>query len=190
VTATRDDVIAYARTLAGLSAASATYQAYVDLIAPGESSSRQLECSRMSGCELVCRAVWRRFIRHEILENLYRDRQAGADLLSIAQQAGGAHAGLTRSPEPGDVVIVGGSPEAGGSEHAWTCVGSVVSPYDSGVVYLIDGIDGGARDGAGLQSIIARGHELAGGWDTTETYRRKVAWVMDLDAILARFGRP
>jgi hypothetical protein len=161
-------VVAYARTLAGLSAAPATYQAYVDLIGPGESSSRQLEMSRMSGCELVCRAVWRRFIRHEILENLYRDRHSGSDLLSIAQQAGAAHAGLTRSPEPGDVVIVGGSPETG-AEHAWTCVGSVVSPYDSGVVYLIDGIDGGHRDGAGLQSIIARGHELADGWDTTET---------------------
>jgi hypothetical protein len=180
-TPTRDDVATFARSLAGMSANPRDPEAraaYLALIAPGETSARAAEMGNMSGCALVARAVLRRFIRHLILESPYRDRRAVSDLVEIAD---GGWVGALRSalyvPEPGDIVIVGGGADGGGAEHVWISVGEG------------EGIDGGQEDENDCQSIILRGHTIAGGWDSTATYRRKVRYVLDVAAILRAFGR-
>jgi hypothetical protein len=191
----RGDVVAFARELADLGANPADTAArarYLELVAPGETERRAAEMALMSGCELVCRGIWRRFIVHPLLESIYVDQHAGSDLLAIARQAGAATSGLIRWPEPGDVVIVGGSPALGGWEHAWTSLSIAVSPYEHApddAVETHQGLDGGQHDGADKQVIHLRQHELHGGWDSTATYRRKVQWVLDVEAIIRAFGR-
>lgn len=191
----RDEVVAFAWTLADLGANPGNPSArvrYLELIAPGETERRAAELALCSGCELVCRGIWRRFIIHPILESPYRDQQAGADLLAIARQACAATSGLSRWPELGDVVIVGGSPAFGGAEHAWTSLSIAVDPYahaPSEHTETHQGIDGGQRDGAGKQVIHLRQHELHDGWDSTATYRRCVTWVLDVARIVEWFGR-
>lgn len=191
----RDDVVAYARSLADLGANPVNAEArarYLELIAPGETARRAAEMATMSGCELLGRALWRRYILHAILESPYRDRQAGADLLAIAREAGAATSGLSRWPDRGDVVIVGGGPEHGGSEHAWTSLASTGDAFarvPGEYLETHEGLDGGQLDGAKCQVIRLRAHELHAGWDSTSTYRRRVQWVLDVARIVERFGR-
>jgi hypothetical protein len=176
---TRDDVAAFALSLAGMSANPRdpdARAAYLALIAPGETPARAAEMGIMSGCALAGRAALRRFIRHLILESPYRDRKAVSDLVEIAEDA---HAAMPPRTEalPGDIVIVGGGDDGGGAEHVWISVGEG------------EGIDGGQEDENDCQSIVLRGHAIAGGWDSTATYRRKIRYVLDAAAILRAFGR-
>lgn len=192
---TREDIVAVARGLAGLSADPAdelTRRVYLDTIAPGETPARAAEMALMSGCALTCRAILRRFIEHPILEAPYRDRQAVSDLVRIAHQAA-ALFWLARPWEarPGDMLIVGGTYAGdGGPEHAWTVLSVVANPYPDGGL-LLDGLDGGQRteDAGRHQCIVRRDHEIRDGWDITATYRRRVRYVIDAMAIVARFGR-
>lgn len=192
MTTTREDIVTAARSLAGLSADPSdalTRRVYLDTIAPGETPARAGEMARMSGCALTCRAILRRFIKHPILEAPYRDRQAVSDLVEIAAEA---HALRSSIPtvQPGDMLIVGGSEDGGGPEHAWTALSVVANPYPDGGL-LLDGLDGGQRteDAGRHQWIVQRDHELRDGWDITATYRRRVRYVIDVMAIVGRFGR-
>lgn len=184
---TREDVIAYARTLSGLSAdpgCLATRAQYLELIAPGETPARKVELATMSGCALVQRGVLRHFIDHPILSAAYRDQHAMSDLLAIAQQAGAAH-GADRDPLAGDIMIVAEP------EHAFLVLDITGDPYAHvDPCELLTCLDGGHRDEqTGYQSIIVRDHELQRGIDEAGGLRRRVVWVLDLSAILARFGR-
>jgi hypothetical protein len=181
---TRDDVSNFARSLAGMSANPRdpdARAAYLALIAPGETPARAAEMGTMSGCALVARAVLRRFILHPILESPYRDRRAVSDLVEIAEGADAVRRSRMlpawSALDVGDIVIVGGGDDGGGAEHVWISVGEG------------EGIDGGQPDENDCQSIILRGHTIAGGWDSTATYRRKVRYVLDVAAILRAFGR-
>ncbi|MEP7123131.1 MAG: hypothetical protein ABJE95_19540, partial [Byssovorax sp.] len=146
----RDLVTAYARTLAGLTADPSCplrRAAYRDLIAPIETAARASEMERMAGCELVQRGILRRYIQHPLLEQPYRDRKSGVDLVTIALQARAAFLALrARTPRPGDIVIVGGAGD--GPEHAWMALDVVESPYPGGGL-LVTGLDGGQRDAGG-----------------------------------------
>jgi len=172
--ATRADVAAYARGLARMSANPAdpcARAAYLDLVAPGETPARAAEMATMSGCALTARAVLRRFIAHPLLAAPYRTGQAMADLVRIASEADALRSALW--PMAGDVVIVGGGADGGGTEHTW------IALEDSW------GIDGGQRDGAGFQRIARKGHTIAGGRDGG----RMIRYVLDVDAILRALGR-
>jgi hypothetical protein len=201
---TREDICTHARSLAGLSADPAdalTRTVYLDTVAPGETPTRAAEMARMSGCALTCRAILRKFIVRPILEQPYRDRRAVSDLVEIAGDAdaltviyapGNSHQLHLLEAEPGDMLIVGGGEDGGGPEHAWTALSCVDDPgYDPGVGYLIDGLDGGQRteDAGRHQWIVQRDHELRDGWDITSTYRRRVRYVIDVMAVVGRFGR-
>lgn len=185
---TVQDVIEYASSLSGLTADPARPEcraAYLALIAPGETEQRQAEMATMSGCALVCRGVWRHFIAHPILDARYRTGDAMSDLVSIGREAHALRpAGAM--PQPGDVVVVGGGSDGGGSEHAWTCIES----RDLGAgEWLATGIDGGQRDAKGFEWVIERAHDIGGGIDHCGTTRRRVRWVIDTIACVARLGR-
>jgi hypothetical protein len=193
VNTTRRDIVAHARGLAGLSAdpdCALTRALYIDTVAPGETIRRSDEMAKMSGCALTCaRGILRRFILHAILEAPYRDRRAVSDLVQIAKDAD-ALLPLSATPQPGDMLIVGGGEDGGGPEHAWTALSCIESPYPDGGL-LLDGLDGGQRteDAGRHQWIVQRDHELRDGWDITSTYRRRVRYVIDVMAIVGRFGR-
>lgn len=171
-----DDLVAYAASLDSLIADPSTpWRAeYLSLIAPNETPARAAEMARMSGCALVLRGVLRRFILHPILEAPYRTGDAMADLAAIAREAD-AHRGAGATPQAGDIVIVGGGTDGGGSEHCWICIGEW-------------GIDGG-QVVDGYQAVTRREHRVVDGWDATATYRRRVRAVIRCGDVVARFGR-
>ncbi len=189
MTMTRSDVVEYARGLAGLSASPAcfdTRSAYLELIAHCETPDRAVAMATMSGCALVCRAVLRRFIVHRLLERPYRTGDAMADLVAIGRDAAALRP-LTRAPFAGDIVLVGGGTDGGGPEHAWTVLSIAWDPYAPAM--LVDGLDGGQRDEYGAESIAIRSRTLRSGLDVTDTSSRKIRWVLDVEAIITRFGR-
>jgi len=189
----RSQVCDYARSLAGLSADPAdelSARVYRDTIAPGETRARADEMARMSGCALTCRAILRRFIEHSILERPYRTGCAVSDLVEIGRMSGVFERGPRTAIEPGDMVIVGGGLDGGGSEHAWTALDVVADPgYEPTPGLLVTGLDGGQRDAGEHQLISMRDHEIRDGWDITATGRRRIRYVLDVAAIVARFGR-
>lgn len=188
----RSRITDYARTLSGLSADPAdepSARVYRDTIAPDETRARADEMALMSSCALTCRSILRRFIKHPILDKPYRDRRAVADLVDVAILAHGLGQ-ASRSPSPGDMLIVGGGDDGGGSEHAWTVLDVVPDPgYEASPGLLVTGLDGGQRDAGGHQCISLRDHEIRDGWDVTSTGRRRIRYVLDVAAIVQRFGR-
>jgi hypothetical protein len=188
----RDEVVAFASSLANLGACPHNVEArdrYLTLIAPHETEARAAEMATMSGCELVTLGIWREFIDHPLLARPYVGGKAGQNLLALALRAGAATPFLNRWPEIGDALIVGG-PAGGGSEHAWTSLSISTDPYaDPGPRETHGGLDGGQIDDDGAQVIRLREHELHAGVDTTDTYARKVQWVLNIEKIVARFGR-
>jgi hypothetical protein len=193
MTTTREHIVTRARSLSGLTADPdfpIGRDRYLDTVAPNETPFRTNEMGKMSGCALTCaRGILRRFILHAILEAPYRDRRAVSDLVQIAKDAG-ALLPLSAPPQPGDMLIVGGGEDGGGDEHAWTALSCMANPYPDGGL-LLDGLDGGQRteDAGRHQWIVQRDHELRDGWDITATYRRRVRYVIDVMAIVGRFGR-
>lgn len=190
---TREDIVTRARQLAGLSADPAHPRErarYLETIAPRETYARATEMARMYGCALTCaRGILDDFILHAILQEPYRDQRAVSDLVQIAKDAG-ALLPLSATPQPGDMLIVGGGEEDGGPEHAWTALSCIENPYPDGGL-LLDGLDGGQRteDAGRHQCIQLRAHELRDGWDITPTGRKRVRYVIDVMAIVGRFGR-
>ena len=194
---TCNDVVDYARTLDGLTASPNVpelREAYLDLIAALDTPSRAAELARCSGCALVARGILRRFIDHPILESSYRDTHAMSDLVEIARGAGAVH-GPDRTPEPGDLVIVGGGADGGGPEHVYLVLDVEPDPYEDGSL-LVTGLDGGQRDAGGHQLVIVRDHVLVNGNDRGLRANdpgggstRRIRFVLDTGAILDRFGR-
>ncbi len=187
--ALRDRVVTFARELVGLTAdpsCPAHRARYLALIGPVETQARAAALATLSGCELVQRGILRAFITHPLLEHPYRDRKAGEDLLAIAREAR-AVLEVTATPQPGDIVIVGGGVDGGGPEHAWMVL--EIDPDPSGAGYLVTGLDGGQRDGRDFECIKIRGHAISRGFDTVDGLRRRVRAVLDLDLIFGRFGR-
>lgn len=188
---TRDDFVALARELEGLGAAPETKAAYLDLIAPVETHGMREAMSSLSGCGLVTRGLWRRCgIVHPRLESPYVIGHAMSDLLSIAAEARAATAGLSRWPEPGDAVIVGGGPDGGGPEHVFTVL--EVDDADNDITAL----DGGQRDAQGHQVVRVRHHVIADGADRAHDANepggglpRRVRWVLNIEKILERFAQ-
>jgi hypothetical protein len=188
----RPTLTSYARSLAGLSAAGPTRAAYLELIAPGETPARAVEMALMSGCALTCRAVLRHFIDHPILAARYRTGDAVADLVHIGREAGALRP-LGAEPEAGDIVVVGGGTDGGGTEHAWTVLEVRRVGYEPAV--CIVGLDGGQRaaelgaDGKGAQCIRIRERLWRDGMDVVEGgSARKVRFVINAALVLARFG--
>lgn len=88
-------------------------------------------------------------------------------ILAAALTMGAATTGLTRWPDPGDVVLVGGSPEA--PARAWTVSACLeVDPFAH------------APSEAWERQLDADGveHELHGGLDTAPEYALPVQWVV------------
>jgi len=177
----RVEVVAYAAALDGLGVAS-DRERYLDLIAPGETPQRAADMAAMSGCALVAAGVLRACgVEHPSLAAPYRVGDAVARLVRIARERGALH-GPERVPEPGDLVIVGGGADGGGPEHVWIALSS---PEDD----VIDGIDGGQRDGSGRQEIRAREHRIVDGLDqayddgVASRVRRRVRYVIDVEAL-------
>jgi len=189
---TRSEIVTFSRALVGLSADPAdvlSARVYRDTIAPGETRVRADEMALMSSCALTCRAILRRFIAHPLLDAPYRIGAAVADLVVIAYAADAVRF-PDSAPEPGDMLIVGGGEDGGGSEHAWTVLDVVPDPgYEPTPGLLVTGLDGGQRDAGGHQLIALRDHEIRDGWDFTSTGRRRIRYVLDVAAIVARFGR-
>lgn len=176
----------FALSLVGLTADTAPSRAscrerYLAAIAPGETPAMAAQMARMSGCALVAlRGYLAAFIKHPIVSRPYVIGHAVSDLVTVGREA---HAIREPgdAPEVGDVVIVGGGTDGGGSEHAWIFVeGTASDAY---------GVDGGHFDVRGFQSVIRRPHAIREGWDSTSSYRRKVRFVLDAVAICEAFPR-
>lgn len=194
----RPEIVAFAAALDGLSASPSdpdARQRYLDLVAPGEPPERRGEMATMSGCALVARGVWRALgVDHVLLRAPYRTGRAMADLMCIAFEAGAAHAGAERIPEPGDLVIVGGGEDGGGPEHVYTVIdvgGDGDAPPGD---VLLESIDGGQRDAGGHQCIQRRARRITDGWDYAHGTDpgggsgRRVRWVIDGEKVLEKFG--
>jgi len=188
--ADRSTVVAFAAALDGISANPANPEArahYLDTIAPGETPARAAEMACMSGCALIARAVLRAFCDHPLLAAPYVTGRAVADVAAIARDAGALHP-PGRALEPGDVVIVGGGADGGGPEHVWL---ALCLRGDG----AWDGLDGGQRDAAGHQAVKVRVHHVEGGYDRAHDdgagggVRRKVRAVVDVERVVAAFGR-
>lgn len=184
--ADRITVIAFAAALDGIGANPEDpdkRDRYTSLIAPHETPEQTANMAHLWGCGLVNRGILYEFIQHPRLENPYRDQMALTDLVEIGEQAN-ASKPTTDTPEPGDILIVGGGPEHGGPWHTYICL-----PDGTG-------LDGGQKDEDGYQIIRIRQHSTAGGWDTAQDdqsgkgrIRRRIRHLFDLSAILDRFGR-
>lgn len=186
---THDELIAIALDAAGLGVRPGSRDAYAALITGGmETEHRTGEMLAMSGCGLVVRGLWRRMgVRHPILDRPYRTQRAISDLVDIARDAGVLHAGMARTPQPGDAVIVG--PDNGAPEHVYTVLAIEADPYDAG--WCIEALDGGQRDDDGHQVVRIRDHVISGEIDRADGATepgagvpRRVRWVIDVTKLL------
>jgi hypothetical protein len=151
----RDRVVAFAQSIVGASANRSdpeSRQQYLDLIAPGESDGQKKALADMSGCGLVVAGIWRELgVTAPELDPPYRTTTAISRLKAIAMHAGAwIPFSANERPSPGDAVLVGDGP--GETEHIYT----VVSVTDDGESIVVESIDGGQRDAAHQQTILAK----------------------------------
>lgn len=151
----RAHVVAFAQTIVGVGANPAdpgSRQQYLDLVAPGESDGQKKALADMSGCGLVVAGIWRELgVTAPELDPPYRTQTAMGRLIAIARHAGAwIPISADRRPSPGDAVLVGDGP--GETEHIYT----VISVTDEGESLVVESIDGGQRDTAHQQTILAR----------------------------------
>ena len=122
-------------------------QSYLDLIAPNDSPSAQKAYGKLSGCALSALGFLRCFgIGDPELWSPYRPGRAVSDIARIAIRHR-AWRGPDTLPELGDIVLVGGHSQWGGTEHVFAVVeiaGDVVRS-----------VDGGQSDNQG-QAIVLR----------------------------------
>ncbi len=190
MSAVRKRLVELARSLDGSGMATdRDPERYTAFIGAGETSARALEMSRMYGCALTVRQLWRAVgVRHPILLAPYRTQMAVSDLVEIARASDAlvdVRAELPALTE-GDVVIVGGGPEYGGGWHAWTVLDTTARDYPTKGTHLIRGLDGGQEDTQKRQYIAAKTHEIAGAPPIDDG--RRVRWVIDFGAVWRRWG--
>ena len=158
---------------------------YLSLIADGERPGMRDAMKTMSGCALFIRGLWRALGVQDVwLGPPYKIGMAIADVV----RTGSKHAAfrpLDQLPEPGDVVLIGGGADGGGSEHVFL----VVNAEHKSVGIDIESMDGGQLDGAGKQLIIGKARhwerKRAATWDHCGTRIRKVRRVIDVSKIPA-----
>lgn len=173
-----------ARSLDGIGAASDRAR-YLRLVAPGEPPGVADAMMRMSGCALVVRGLWREAgIRHSLLDSRYRVGMAVSDIMQIAHESSAIRSQDT-TPQPGDVVLVGGREE--GPEHVYTVLRVIAQDWPAPQSTWLEALDGGQRDEAGAQICRVREHEIMG--DPPRDGARPVRRVVDFDAVWRRFGR-
>ena len=196
MTASVDDVVAFAHSLAGLTADPARPECrtrYLDVIARGETFERAADMATLSGCALTMRGVLREFITHPFLDSPYVTGHAMSDLVQIAHEAGAVRPRL--DPQLGDVVIIGGGTDGGGPEHTFMVTSINVDPdprTPAEAREVLTVIEGGQRDAGRFACIIQRDHEIddhSGLDHAPGSAPRKVRFVLDTGAILERFGR-
>ncbi len=163
----------------GLGGAPETREAYLALIAPGESDAMQRDMLQMNGCALTVRGVWRDLgVNHAILNRPYRIGMAVADVAQIAKDANAWR--RTGEPLIGDVFLIDNL------EH----VGIVIDrPNASSII----SIDGGQRDAFGNQLIRRRSRvfvdgALFGNDGVNDGVKRNLLGYVDCVALAAAWG--
>ncbi len=135
-------------------------QAYIDLIAPGETPIMQAGMIHASGCGLTVGGIWRRAgLVDKRLDPPYKVGHAIARLIEIAKDHNGwkVYKG-SGMPEPGDMVMVGDN-GAGGTQHVYTVTSVDVDTK------VIESVDGGMRDTQGFETIKRKRRIWSGGTD-------------------------
>ncbi|WP_437623912.1 hypothetical protein [Sorangium sp. So ce1151] len=177
---TRARIVAAAPTVVGLDADPADpdrRRAYIELIAPGESTRASAELANVSGCGLVVAGLWRAAgVKDARLNAPYRPGTAISRLVSIAHTVGAwVSFAAGRFPEPGDMVLVGDN-STGGIEHVFTVTAITVDAQGSA---QIESVDGGQRDGKRFETILARSRSWQGSSDTVvgDASRLIIGWI-------------
>lgn len=163
---------------------------YLGLIGPHETEAMRHSMSTMSGCGLIIRGMWRELgLDEDRLFGPYKIGQAITDLIRIARE----NDALRRKGElpcAGDVVLVGGPPGCGGTEHVFTVIDAPPCFDERGKARLVS-VDGGQKDELGRQTIKRKERvwSLVNGsiWDSTSNHwdgpaqavGRKVILVVD-----------
>lgn len=98
-----------AENAVGLAAVGPTREAYLDLIAKGETRARREEMAKMSGCALVVAGLWRvAGVRSPHLEAPYKTGSAISRLVSLARASEAMVAvSDVKMLRPGDMVLMG-----------------------------------------------------------------------------------
>lgn len=150
----REKVANYAKSVVGLSANpgdAARREAYIDLIAPGETRGMVDAMVRMSGCALVVAGIWRLAgVDEPQLRPPYKPGSAVSRLVAVARTHS-AWVTFSKGSLPcvGDAVLIGDN-GTGGTEHFYTVTS--VDPSTE----ILESVDGGQRDGGGFQAIAAK----------------------------------
>ncbi|MDI3291233.1 hypothetical protein [Polyangium sp. 15x6] len=152
----RNKIVEFAHTCPGLGANPTNVEVkrrYIELIAPGEPSSKQEEMAKMSGCALLVGGIWRAVgVDAPSLLPPYKIGTAISRLVSIARAVKAWIPFKEQEyPAPGDMVLVGDNAK-GGVEHVYTVVGVELS--DGNVT--IRSVDGGQRDAKGHQAVLLK----------------------------------
>jgi hypothetical protein len=165
----------------GLSAAPDKFDDYVALLATSEQDAadprRCRELAAMSSCALTIRGIWKRAgVAHPILLAPYRNQRAVSDLIEIAHDADA----LRRHDYEiarGDALVIG----EGNNLHALLVTAHAV---EAGEIWSIDG---GQREGVFEAIEQKERHEINGALQRW-LGGRLIAYVIDADAIAARWG--
>lgn len=143
-------------------------EAYLDAIAPGETESMKKQMATMSGCGLIVAAVWRLLgVKHYKLDPPYIVGTAVSRLVTLARKVNAWVPFKTdQLPNPGDMVLIGDN-GAGGVEHVYTVTS--VTPAADGQPVVLESIDGGQRDLAKYQLVLAKKRVWRGNKDIVFT---------------------
>lgn len=175
----RDALVGLAEATVGLGAAAKTREQYLDAIIPSPADRANPNTCRdmagMSGCALLVRGIWHRAgCKHPILTAPYRYSKAVSDVVQIAKEAD-ALRDRSATPNPGDVVVVDDP------THVFTVISMEGSTVHS--------VDGGQKDGAGLQTITRRSRKQSQRSGRIYWDNRPVLYLIDsVRAVLAKRG--
>lgn len=158
----RDAIVSRALAMRNIGAAPATRDAYLALIAPGETPNMQDSMAKMSGCGLTIGGFWRDVgIQHPSLDPPYKIGTAVSRLVELGKKMGGwVPYQKGALPSPGDMVLVGDN-AGGGIEHVYTVIDA---PSESAIV----SVDGGQVDSEGFQVIREKNRDWSSGKDTSQ----------------------
>lgn len=179
----REAMARLARGVVGLSAGGANRQAFLDLVAPGETPAVQAELATLSTCGLTVRGLWGQFgMRDARLEAPYVPGSVITNLQAMAKEAGGWGTDPS-SIGVGDMIYVSAP------DHVGTIVEAV--PDGSGGI-LVTTVDGGSPDAAGFQSVVSYQRKIGSDGSILSGplsgNGRKLLGFASLPAVAAAFG--